>query len=217
MPLTYTVLRSQQRHYIGMSHTTNYTLCDNVTLVSEAVEALGRCKYIVFDCEGYNLGEQGGNVSILTLLGLPSSLTSLEDAKVYLVDAMALETDTLQPIFDILRSSEVMKVMFDGRKDACELYHRYGVELSHVLDLQLADVQSRQTRGEGLDRQLYRLSSYCSRNDMRTQRGCYLDVHRINGLSFCLQEHGVASFAKPCEFCAPAACIYETSHRYNSR
>lgn len=177
------------------------TLCDDSDSVRKALEALQSSRYLACDLEGNSLGERDGKLSIITLCAIPVGDT-LEDAHTYLFDAAVLGDEQLRPVFDILRSTEHAKVMFDCRMDYSELHHRHGVELAHVLDLQLADIESRSLRGEGMDKQLARLSPFCHSHEVRSQPAPYHRVHRLNGLEGCAKEHDVISrdaCAKPCK------------------
>lgn len=174
------------------------TVCDDVTAVTEAIKALQSYSYIACDCEGLSLGEERGSFSLIALGGISTS--DVDSIQVYLFDAIKLGKDGLQPVFELLGSDERKKVVFDGRMDYSELYHRYnGAELAPVLDLQLADVESRALRGEGEDRQLARLSPYCHRNEVQSQPQSYRLVHRLSGLSGCVAEHSISADTKPSE------------------
>jgi len=82
---------------------------------------------ILLDFQGTYLGNTDGDLSLL-LLGLPT--------KSYVVDAIALE-DRLPKLSPFLQSRKLRKVVWDGRLGYSELWHRYGIRLENVLDLQL--------------------------------------------------------------------------------
>jgi len=84
-----------------------------------------------------------------------------------------------------------IKVMWDGIMDSSELYHRYNLTLGRVLDLQLADVGSRQIEGEGEDEQFRRLTGPVKPGELRASANCYKQVHRLNSLDKCAEEHKV--------------------------
>jgi exonuclease 3'-5' domain-containing protein 1 len=165
-------------------------ICDDLASFSKAIEALQLYRYIAFDCEGVCLGTVGGKLSLLTLCGIPASQSD-HPPLVYIIDTMAFNDGELQPLFGILRSQEYTKVMFDGRMDWTELFYRHSVEIAHVLDLQLADVDSRKQRGETGRQQRDRLSPYLYRGDVRGDPSRYISVHRLNSLVSCAREHGV--------------------------
>lgn len=174
----------------------SYSLCDTAESVKRVVQLLSSASYLAFDCEGENLGEEGGRLAILSL-----AATDVSPLHVYLFDAITLSDDELAPVFDLLTSTEHVKIMFDARMDFSELHHHHSVRLSGVLDLQLADIESRARRGEGVANQLERLSPYLRRNDVAKDRAGYATIHRLNGLGFCMKEHGIVDNiddAKPC-------------------
>ena len=166
-----------------------WTVCSDATTVTNAVETLRAYSHIAFDCEGHSLGESEGYLSIISLCAIQS--TETEPIHVFLIDTLALDSETIRPVFDLLRSDEHTKVIFDGRKDWSELYHRYSVRLTRVLDLQLADIESRAKRGEGLQEQLNRLSPFCPRNEVQSQPKLFRMIHRLNGLELCAKEHNL--------------------------
>lgn len=165
------------------------TLCNTTATLKTAIDALRPCSHIVCDLEGRSLGAVGGKLSLITLCAVPSA--DVPEPHIYLVDAIALSARALQPLYELLRSEAHTKVMFDARSDWSELFHRCGVELARVLDVQLADVDSRASRGETVEQQLARLSPYCSAEHVRKERQCYAQVHRLNSLEACVTEHDI--------------------------
>ena len=57
----------------------------------------------------------------------------------YLVDVLKYPKD-LGNLKEILESPTFVKVVWDGRQDYAELWHRHGIELNPVLDLQLVRI-----------------------------------------------------------------------------
>lgn len=170
------------------------TLCNDVTTLTRAVTALRSCSYIVCDCEGTNLGSLGGRLSLIILCGIP--IADSEQPHIYLIDTVVLKRRILQPVFELLRSDQHTKVMYDPRMDWSELFHRHNVELSQVLDLQLADVASRSVRGEREGGQLARLFTFCGEDNVKSHRQSYTKVHRLNSLESCATEHNVVNGSK---------------------
>lgn len=162
----------------------DYILCVDDRSFEDAIDAIKSSSVLILDCEGENLGRQGSSLSIISLRTIDS-----ESSKTYLFDAISITNDTLRPLFDILQSHSVTKIVFDGRMDFSELYHGRGVDLRNVLDLQLIDVDSRRQRGEDEDEQLGRLSPYLHRREIMGQAGSYSKVHKLCGLEQCLREH----------------------------
>jgi exonuclease 3'-5' domain-containing protein 1 len=172
-----------------------YTLCDTLELVDQAVRTLSQSSVIFLDCEGQVLGQTDG---ILSLIGLGVTHENMDgdiELSIFLVDVLAFAHNSdmalyLRPLFEILSSEAIHKVVFDGRMDASELLHGYGVQLRGVLDLQIADVMSRKKRAETLDKQLYRLLGFLGKHELLQNRNLYMYVHRLNSLQGALKEHG---------------------------
>jgi len=82
---------------------------------------------------GKGVGNVGGNLSLLQI-GLPS--------KTFIVDALAFHDD-MGRLAPFLQSRNILKVVWDGRLGYAELWHRYGIRLENVLDLQLVYLHDR--------------------------------------------------------------------------
>ena len=162
------------------------SLCDTAASLSIALGAISDASHVFLDCEGTQLGTQGGSLSTIAI-GLPMAAGGI---KVFIIDAIVLRA-SLQPLFAVLGAETPFKVMWDGRKDSSEFYHRYGVTLRGVLDMQLADVVSRSIRREGESAQFRRLDGTVKPADLRASPQCYGQVHRLNNLDKCATEHGV--------------------------
>ncbi|KAJ7916506.1 ribonuclease H-like domain-containing protein [Mycena leptocephala] len=167
----------------------DFVLCDKESELSAVTDALRESSTLILDCEGTNLGvKKSGR---LTLISLGTQAPNQEQA--YLIDVLAIGKDGLKPIFDILESNKVRKVVFDGRMDQSALFHEYGVTMQNVVDLQLADIKSRHLRGEeeGSAEQMDRLSPYLQRSEVRANMQLYTKVQRLAGLRKALEEHDV--------------------------
>ena len=92
--------------------------------------------------------------------------------------------------------------------DFGELYHGHGTTLHNVIDLQLADADSRLQRGEDEDEQIRRLIPYLHRREIAGQPNSYSKVHRLCGLEQCLREHKVISDGSG-EY-KPGDCVFST-------
>ncbi|KAJ7778879.1 hypothetical protein B0H14DRAFT_2963064, partial [Mycena olivaceomarginata] len=123
----------------------------------EITKSLQDCPILFLDCEGKDMASPGSQ-------------------RIYLFDVLAIATEGLKPIFDILVSNQIQKVVFDGRMDQSALYHEYGVTMQNALDLQLADIKSCPRRGEkrGSKEQLDRL--------LHAHQELYQKVQRLVGL-----------------------------------
>ncbi|KAF8073305.1 ribonuclease H-like domain-containing protein [Lyophyllum atratum] len=164
-----------------------YTLCDNEDSLQSALTTLKTASVLAFDCEGQDLGQDGGKLSLVSLriIHPPSSSAT------FLFDAVKIARSALRPVFDLLESNEIQKVVFDGRMDYSCLFHDHGIRLRDVVDLQLADIKSRVMRGEGEEEQIQRLrvSKSVQRNELAANRELYKAVHKLNGLMQCAEEH----------------------------
>jgi exonuclease 3'-5' domain-containing protein 1 len=165
----------------------DYVLCADKDALHDVIETIQSSPVIILDCEGDDLGQKGGSLSLISI-----KVTETDGCGYYLIDAISISKDDLQPLFDILASSSTTKVLFDGRMDFAELYHTYGVTLRGVLDLQLADVASRSTEGEDEDAQLARLSPFLHRREVSSQNSSYTQVHMLSGLDKCIAERKLA-------------------------
>jgi exonuclease 3'-5' domain-containing protein 1 len=165
----------------------DYVLCADESTLAVAIRAIKSAPAVALDCEGENLGQKGGSLSLISLL----AITPGESSEAYIIDAIRLSSDALRPLLDILESSSPLKIVFDGRNDFSEIYHKRGITMRGVLDLQLADVCSRGLRGEDEEEQMSRLSPYLYRREVNGQRTPYKLVHRLCGLDGCITEHQV--------------------------
>jgi len=159
-------------------------VCDTEAILTAALPVLQECGTLILDCEGLRLGERGGALSLITL-----RTTAPSPIRTYIIDVARLPRSALQPVFDILSSPNVLKVLFDGRMDYSALYHDHGVELNNVLDIQLADVASRQKRGERQVGQFRRLQKYLRYVNFNLNREMYQQMHKLSGLGECIEEH----------------------------
>ncbi|KAJ3758067.1 ribonuclease H-like domain-containing protein [Lentinula raphanica] len=168
-----------------------FVLCDDPISFYTALHVLQSSSAIVLDCEGLNLGTQHGQLSLLSLRPLfPSPSTPSQN---YIFDFLTLSSTLLPPLFTLLSSPSILKIVFDGRMDFSALYHGYSVELVNVLDLQLVDVASRFMRGERADctgKHRKRLGGCFGYGVVGRERAVFEKVHVLNGLGQCLVEHG---------------------------
>jgi hypothetical protein len=87
-------------------------------------------KTIYVDCEGPNLGREGG-VLVLIQVGV--------EKEVYLIDVVAYP-ESLITLKGILEDDKIDKVMWDCRSDAAEMWFGHGITLTSVIDAQLIQV-----------------------------------------------------------------------------
>ncbi|KAF8073306.1 ribonuclease H-like domain-containing protein [Lyophyllum atratum] len=182
-------------HFIDMADVIpDYELCDTTRAVNLALAVLKTFDILAFDCEGQSLGAVDGHLSLVAL----RTMRGPSVHKTFLFDILRLDANSLIPVYDILRSTSIQKVVFDGRKDYSSLYHDFKVDLHNVLDLQLVDVKSRTARGERTDQQMNRLEAIMYKGVLvGKSRPMYVKVHRLNGLLTAVKEHGVPVIEKP--------------------
>ncbi|KAI0092673.1 hypothetical protein BDY19DRAFT_990374 [Irpex rosettiformis] len=162
--------------------------CGTSRSVENARVALSTAKTIFMDCGGFNLGVRGGTLSILSLGVIP--LNTIQYLHIYLIDVAHLSLVDLQPIYDLLASSYATKVVWDGRMDYSALYHEYGVRMQNVVDLQLVDILSRESRDTPAEH-LKRFNNYVHPELLRSTDGKkrYAKLHRLNSLVSAVREH----------------------------
>jgi exonuclease 3'-5' domain-containing protein 1 len=161
----------------------NFVLCDEESELSTVTDTLQNASTLILDCEGVNLGTKSGRLTLISLG------TAGDHQHAYIIDVYAIGKAGLKPIFDLLESNVVRKVVFDGRMDQSALFHEYSVTMQNVVDLQLADVKSRRLRGEDEEEQIGRLSPYLRRGEVRANVQLYAEVHKLAGLGQVLREH----------------------------
>ncbi|KAJ7092923.1 ribonuclease H-like domain-containing protein [Mycena belliarum] len=168
----------------------DFTVCNTEDTLAAAIQALQGSRTIFLDCEGEKLGLKGGCLSLISL-GMP--VPDAEQPRIYIIDALVLTVRTLRPIFAILETPDITKIVFDGRMDHTALFFRKNTKLrmQNVVDLQLAEVKSRARRGEGWMAQRTRLSPYLPANEVKRHVALYEEVHKLAGLEQVVREHQV--------------------------
>ncbi|KAI0337586.1 hypothetical protein BDW22DRAFT_1488252 [Trametopsis cervina] len=163
--------------------------CDTVQSLNDAVQSLSGCHLLFVDCEGVNLGNLDGTLSIITLNTPPSHGPS--GSETYLVDVTRLSPTQLGPLFDILASHHITKVVWDGRMDYSALHHEYTVDMHNILDLQVVDILSRGMREETTEEHLKRFRGYALPKLLKgvKSRQRYTGLHKLSGLLQAIREH----------------------------
>ncbi|EEB98167.1 hypothetical protein MPER_02373, partial [Moniliophthora perniciosa FA553] len=167
------------------------TFCDDVETLRIAIADLGASRTLILDCEGRDLGTQGGALSLVSVR------VTEPIPKTYVFDILRLH-GYLEPLWALLSSMYKRKVVFDGRQDFCAMWYDYGVPLPNTIDLQLADIRSRERRGEGEVKQMQRLMRCFAPGSINNprQRHRYIEIHLLQGLGGALIEHKVTAPAK---------------------
>ncbi|EIM90484.1 uncharacterized protein STEHIDRAFT_154302 [Stereum hirsutum FP-91666 SS1] len=188
-------------------------LCDDAASCTNALSSLSSCTTLILDCEGVDLGTADGELCLLTLQAVapqinPSPAITTdpppsESPPVYIFDITTLKriNHDLQPVFRLLTSPSILKIVWDGRMDYSALHHSSDlhVDLNHVLDLQVVDLHSRTVRGEGKADHLKRLRDGCvlarllQRDDAWWR---YRNVRRVSSLLQAVKEHRPEGFER---------------------
>ena len=166
----------------------DYILCADDSSLAGTIAAIQPASTLVLYCEGKDLGVKGGTLSLISLRALEP-----ETSRIYLINTISLTKGQLNPVFDIIKPSLITKIVFDGRMDFSEVHHGWSASLCGILDLQLADVDSRHQRGEDEEDQFSRLSPYLHRREISGQLGSYSAVHKLCGLEQCAKDHGIVT------------------------
>ncbi|EIM90489.1 uncharacterized protein STEHIDRAFT_50846 [Stereum hirsutum FP-91666 SS1] len=182
-------------------YTTVPVLCDDRASFNSAVAALSSSRTLYFDCEGVKLGTAGGTLSLITIRSAPSPSNSRQsdgdrNGQTFIFDitslTLARQPVSLKPLFALLTSPKVLKVVWDGRMDSSALHHYFRVNLRNVLDLQLVDIHSRELRGETIQEHVKRFIGGVDPRTLSNENRAiqtYALVHRLSGLSQAVTEH----------------------------
>ncbi|TFL04618.1 hypothetical protein BDV98DRAFT_325075 [Pterulicium gracile] len=140
-------------------------LINTPALASTAIASIAPQPIIYLDCEGSDLGAIDGTLSLLSI-GIPSphpnpDSTSPLSPRIYLFDTLSLPLPSLSHLLALLASPNTLKLVWDGRQDFSELFHRFNTPLTNVVDLQLVDIHSRSVRKETDIDRLRRISLKC--------------------------------------------------------
>jgi exonuclease 3'-5' domain-containing protein 1 len=162
----------------------SYTLCITNSSVAAAVDVLRTSQFLILDCEGRELGSQGGALSLL-------AIGTAHAEQIFLFDAVALDhkAAAMTELLQMLGRADKLKIVWDGRMDAVELQATYSVDLAGVLDLQLAEVATRRhPRQETAEARTGRLASHFGYKELRRASGALDNIHVLMGLDRCLLE-----------------------------
>ena len=163
-----------------------YELCTTRKHVHRALSILSVFPLVVLDCEGRSLGQADGALSLLCL-GTP---VAGDSQHVFLFDMQALAPcpRSRGAIAAFLERGPI-KVCWDGRMDAIEIFHSFGIPLTGVLDLQVVEVVARQSVLGEKDREREgRLAKhkfgYRFVEEHRSRMG---GLHVVRGLQNCIE------------------------------
>lgn len=168
---------------------TKYTYCANIPAISYAAPILAKTPFLIVDCEGKNIGSANGVLSLMCI-------GTANAEHIFVFDVLALTSRNalawLRPILDLLANPAIKKIMWDCRNDFLEIWATYAVMLQGVLDLQLAEINSRASvRGEKEYKRLSRLAAGGRRLPLRLikqNQDLFSGVHGLQGMNTCLGE-----------------------------
>lgn len=176
-------------------------LCVDEASFNSAVATLSSSRTLYFDCEGVHLGTVGGTLSTITIRSAPSSNNSpqsdrIVNAQTFIFDMISLAQQqqpfSLKPLFALLTSPRVLKVVWDGRMDSSALHHYFRVDLRNVLDLQLVDVRSRALQEPTIQEHVKRFGGGVDPRTLSDENSAiytYLHVDRLSSLFRAVEEH----------------------------
>lgn len=168
---------------------TRYTYCATVPTLVYATRVLASSPFLIVDCEGKNLGSTDGVLSLLCI-------GSANAEHIFVFDVLAIKSRNalawFRLVLDLLADPSLKKIMWDCRNDFLEISATYGVALQGVLDLQLAEIESRASlRGEKDWKRVARLAAGGRRLPfplMKENPELFLGVHCLQGMDACLRE-----------------------------
>lgn len=168
---------------------TRYTYCANVPTLAYATRVLASSPFLIVDCEGKNLGAADGVLSLMCI-------GTANAEHIFVFDVLALRSRNalawLGRVLDLLADPSLKKIMWDCRNDFLEISATYGVALQGVLDLQLAEIESRASlRGEKEWKRIARLAAGGRRLPLplvKQNPDLFLGVHSLQGMDACLRQ-----------------------------
>lgn len=166
-----------------------YTYVETYDQLAEAVLVLSRSPYLVVDCEGYDVGQPGGKLSLL-------AIGTAQSRDLFVIDVLNIkdkEEISVVALLALLTDETIPKVMWDGRGDYVEIIDWYGIQMRGIWDLQVAEVASRALRHETESRRLGRIvyRTGCGWKVLRKNPGLFDDIHLIDGLGGVVAFHHI--------------------------
>lgn len=188
LPWPGTMLLNNHNCALLARHASNYIICNDAHSVGMARKALQYNPYVLVDMEGHKrnpVNRSNDSLSIIQI-GTPGA------SRVFLFDMRKLRTEDRRGVLSILAGPQIIKVGWGLPVDYEILRNGYNTTLSSVIDLQIVDILSRSTRGEGERERVARLGWRNMPGEYLLQNGLELDgIHVLNRMDAALQEHGI--------------------------
>ncbi|KZO92999.1 hypothetical protein CALVIDRAFT_286703 [Calocera viscosa TUFC12733] len=173
---------------VAVEEPKDYIYCTTEEAVSEATAVLNGSEYIILDSEGQNIGRGDGKLS-LVCIGTPHA------EKVYVFDAVSVTKSAAASggLTKLLGDENIRKVVWDGRMDYLEVMYTWGVAMKGALDLQIAEIMSREAaRGERDRSRLNRLKDgFFSSINVVGNAELFEGLHLVLGMQKCLEHLGL--------------------------
>ena len=140
------------------------------------------------DTEGHTRNSSNRSDDSLSIIqiGTPGA------TRVFLFDMCKLVAEERYRVLSLLADPQIIKVGWGLPVDYEILRYGYNTHLSSVLDLQIVDILSRATRGEGEKERVARLGWRNVSGELLLEKGLELDgIHALNRMDTALQEHDI--------------------------
>lgn len=105
--------------------------CDDTQSLAQAIAATKEAGSCVLDCEGHDLGDKKGQLTIIQIIPYKQPSVS------YIIDVLALQPlpGALQPLKHLLSDASITKILYDCRNDSGALWHEQQCKLKVRLHL----------------------------------------------------------------------------------
>jgi exonuclease 3'-5' domain-containing protein 1 len=163
-----------------------YEYCTTRKHVYKAISVLSSFPFVILDCEGKSLGQEDGELSLLCL-GTP---VADETQSIFVFDMLALSScPRSRGLLSAFLERGPVKVVWDGRMDAIEIYATLGIPLTRILDLQVVEVVA---RGAVLGEQDSEREERLARHQfgyyfVKEHRARMRNLHVVRGLQNCIE------------------------------
>ncbi|KAK7678045.1 hypothetical protein QCA50_018986 [Cerrena zonata] len=164
-----------------------YTYVETYNQLADAVLILSRSPYLAVDCEGYDIAQPDGKLSLLTI-------GTAEARDLFVIDVLNIKDKEEASVVDfvaLLTNEAIPKIMWDGRGDFVEISDWYGIEMQGILDLQIAEITARTLRHETESIRFKRFvhSLHYDWDTVHNNPNLFSDIHILRGLDGVVRYH----------------------------